>query len=65
MQQLDIQIICAHPPQAKGRVERAIQTLQDRLPKALRLRNISSWKAGNAYLPEFMDDFNQRTQKQP
>ena len=65
MQQLDIQIICAHTPQAKGRVERAIQTLQDRLPKALRLRNISSWDAGNAYLPEFVDDFNQRFAVQP
>ena len=60
MQQLDIQIICAHTPQAKGRVERAIQTLQDRLPKELRLRSISSWETGNAYLPEFMHDFNQR-----
>jgi transposase len=65
MQQLDIQIICAHTPQAKGRVERVIQTLQDRLPKELRLRCISSWKAGNAYLPEFMDDFNRRFAVQP
>jgi transposase len=60
MQVLDIQIICANTPQAKGRVERAIQTLQDRLPKELRLRGISSWEAGNAYLPEFTADFNQR-----
>jgi len=65
MQQLDIQIICAHTPQAKGRVERAIQTLQDRLPKELRLRNLSSWKDGNAYLPIFMEDFNQRFAVQP
>jgi transposase len=33
MQELDIQIICANTPQAKGRVERANQTLQDRCPK--------------------------------
>jgi transposase len=65
MQQLDIQIICAHTPQAKGRVERVIQTLQDRLPKELRLRNIASWKAGNAYLPEFIADFNSRFAVQP
>ena len=65
MQQLDIQIICAHTLQAKGRVERVIQTLQDRLPKELRLRAISSWEAGNAYLPEFIDDFNQRFAVQP
>ena len=60
MQQLDIQIICASTPQAKGRVERANQTLQDRLPKELRLRGICSWEAGNAYLPEFVEDFNRR-----
>jgi len=60
MQELEIQIICANTPQAKGRVERVIQTLQDRLPKELRLRSISSPEAGNAYLPEFITDFNQR-----
>jgi transposase len=65
MQQLDIQIICAHTPQAKGRVERVNQTLQDRLPKELRLRDISSWEEGNAYLPEFMLDFNRRFAVQP
>ena len=60
MQDLDIQIICANSPQAKGRVERANQTLQDRLVKELRLRGISDMQAGNAYLPEFRDDFNRR-----
>jgi transposase len=60
MQELDIQIICANSPQAKGRVERVIQTLQDRLPKEMRLRGISHLTDGNAYLPEFMLDFNQR-----
>ena len=38
MQQLNIDIICANTPAAKGRVERAHQTLQDRLAKELRLR---------------------------
>lgn len=60
MQELDIQIICAHSPQAKGRVERVIQTLQDRLVKELRLRSISTIEAGNAFLPEFRADFNRR-----
>jgi transposase len=60
MQELDIQIICANSPQAKGRVERVNQTLQDRLPKELRLRDISNMTEGNAYLPEFLQDFNQR-----
>jgi transposase len=65
MQELDIQIICANSPQAKGRVERANETLQDRLPKELRLRGISSWEAGNAFLPEYMADFNRRFAAQP
>jgi len=65
MQELDIQIICANTPQAKGRVERVIQTLQDRLPKEMRLCGIASREAGNAYLPEFMQDFNQRFGEQP
>jgi hypothetical protein len=60
MQELDIQIICANSPQAKGRVERVIQTLQDRLPKELRLQGISNMTDGNTYLPEFLEDFNQR-----
>jgi hypothetical protein len=60
MQELDIEIICANSPQAKGRVERVIQTLQDRLPKELRLQGISNRTDGNAYLPEFVQDFNQR-----
>ncbi len=60
MQDLEIEIICANTPQAKGRVERANQTLQDRLVKELRLRGISDMPAGNAYLPEFREDFNRR-----
>ncbi len=65
MQELDIQIICANTPQAKGRVERVIQTLQDRLPKEMRLRKVCSWEAGNAYLPEFLADFNTRFAEEP
>ncbi len=65
MQELDIQIICANTPQAKGRVERANQTLQDRLVKELRLRGISDLDHANAFLPEFREDFNQRFAVQP
>lgn len=60
MKELDIDLICAHSPQAKGRVERANQTLQDRLTKELRLRGISSMAEANAYLPEFMLEYNAR-----
>jgi hypothetical protein len=65
MQELDIQIICANSPQAKGWVERVIQTLQDRLPKEMRLRGIANMLQGNAYLPEFLTDFNQRFAVEP
>ena len=65
MQELEIQIICANTPQAKGRVERVNQTLQDRLVKEMRLRGISNMTDGNAYLPEFMADFNQRFAIEP
>jgi transposase len=65
MQELDIQIICANSPQAKGRVERVIQTLQDRLPKEMRLRGISNMTDGNAYLSQFMTDLNQRFAVEP
>jgi hypothetical protein len=60
MTELDIEIICANSPQAKGRVERANQTLQDRLVKELRLQRIASAERANAYAPEFMADFNRR-----
>jgi transposase len=60
LKELDIELICAHSPQAKGRVERANQTLQDRLTKELRLRSLSSLAAANAYLPEFIAAYNER-----
>jgi transposase len=65
MQSLEIPILCANTPQAKGRVERANQTLQDRLVKEMRLRGINDMQQGNAYLPEFMADFNRRFAAQP
>lgn len=58
--ELNIEILCANSSQAKGRVERANRTLQDRLVKELRLSQISSVEAGNDFLPAFMERFNQR-----
>ena len=65
LRSLQIELICAHSPQAKGRVERANQTLQDRLVKELRLRGISSIEEANAYLPEFMKAYNERFSIEP
>jgi DNA-binding Lrp family transcriptional regulator len=50
--ELDIDIIHAHSPQAKGRVERSNQTHQDRLVKELRLRNISTLAEANKFIAE-------------
>lgn len=62
---LDIEPIHAHSPQAKGRVERANQTLQDRLVKELRLQGVSDIDAANAFLPAFLAAYNARFAKAP
>jgi hypothetical protein len=58
LHELNIEIICANTPQAKGRVERANKTLQDRLVKDLRLQGIGTIEAANRALPAFVADFN-------
>jgi transposase len=55
---LKIEQICATTPQAKGRVERANQTLQDRLVKELRLEGIADMASAQAFLPGFMARYN-------
>ena len=65
LSELNVDILCANTPQAKGRVERAHLTLQDRLVKELRLRGISTPEAGNAYLAEFRADYNERFGREP
>ena len=65
MHSLEIPILCANTPQAKGRVERVNQTLQDRLVKEMRLLGINTMQQGNAYLPEFILEFNARFAVQP
>jgi transposase len=58
--QLGIEVICAHSPQAKGRVERLFQTLQDRMCKAMRLARVQGLQAANAWLPGYIRHHNQR-----
>jgi hypothetical protein len=65
LSELNIEILCANSSQAKGRVERAHHTLQDRLVKELRLAGISTLEAANAFLPTFMADYNIRFAKPP
>ncbi|MBF0359704.1 MAG: ISNCY family transposase [Oligoflexia bacterium] len=60
LQQLDIISILANSPQAKGRIERLWGTLQDRLVSEMRIRNISTIKDANEYLPEFIEYYNKK-----
>jgi hypothetical protein len=61
MQSLGVELILAHSPQAKGRVERRHGVFQDRLVKALRLKKLSTLEAANAFLEaEFLEELNQR-----
>ncbi len=59
-QQLGIELITTSVSQAKGRIERLWGTLQSRLISELRLRGITTIGEANAYLPEFMADYNRR-----
>ena len=65
LKDLDIELICAHSPQAKGRVERANGILQDRLIKEMRLLNISSMEEGNIFLEEYRKKYNEKFAKTP
>ena len=62
---LGIATIQALTPQAKGRVERLFQTLQDRLVKAMRLSGICDIDSANAWLPGYLSEHNARFAGQP
>jgi transposase len=61
--ELDIEIIHANSPQAKGRIERAFRTLQDRLVKELRLNGVKTKEAANMLLEDFIPRYNERFSK--
>ncbi len=65
LDELGIGLIPAYSPQAKGRVERLFQTLQDRLVKALRRAGATNAAQANAVLPAFLRRFNQRFRRSP
>jgi hypothetical protein len=60
VKELDVGHICANSPQAKGRVERANQTHQDRLVKELRLAGINTIEKGNKFLETYWDKHNEK-----
>lgn len=57
---LEIGLICANSPQAKGRVERKNGLFQDRLIKEMRLQRINTMEEGNIFLPKFLREINKR-----
>lgn len=65
MDELGIESITAHSPQAKGRVERAWGVLQDRLVKEMRLSGIGSLDDANQFLPGFIARYNARFAVEP
>jgi transposase-like protein len=66
MNQLGIEPISAHSPQAKGRIERLFKTFQDRLVKELRLRKISTMEEANTFLEkEFLPDYTKKYAVEP
>ena len=60
LSELGIELIHANSPQAKGRIERSFGTLQDRLVKEMRLRNISDIETANSFLKEYLPVFNSK-----
>jgi hypothetical protein len=66
LQELNVEWIAAHSPQAKGRIERAFQTAQDRLVKGLRQMGANDLETANAYLKDvFVPLWNRRFRRQP
>ena len=65
MKELDIGMITAHSPQAKGRIERANGILQDRLVKELREQGINTLEEANVFLPSYLEKYNKRFGKEP
>jgi hypothetical protein len=62
---LGVNSIAAHSPQAKGRIERLWETLQDRLCKEMRLAQIKTLEQANLFLPQFIKEFNATFSRTP
>ena len=58
--ELSVELIHAHSPQAKGRIERLFNTLQDRLVKEMRLEGIGTIEEANAFLVSYLPRYNRR-----
>ena len=65
MKELGVEVIHAHSPQAKGRIERLFKTLQDRLVKEMRLSGISSIEEANEFLNGYLVKHNRKFARIP
>ena len=65
LRELGVELIPAHSPQAKGRIERLFKTFQDRVIKEMRLAGISTLDAANQFLDAYLLRYNQRFTVQP
>lgn len=65
LNELDVKVIFAQSPQAKGRIERTFETLQDRLVKELRLAGVSTLKQANAFLKDYLPKYNAKFAVKP
>ena len=65
LKELGIDVIYAHSPQAKGRVERLFRTFQDRVIKEMRLKGIKSIKEANKFLKHYLPIYNRRFSVEP
>lgn len=63
--ELGVELLAAHSPQAKGRVERLFKTVQDRLVKELRLAGIATIQAANRFVEAWLPSYNRRFAVQP
>lgn len=60
LSELGVELIAAHSPQAKGRVERLFQTVQDRLIKEMRLARVATLEEANHFLEQYLPRYNWR-----
>ena len=65
LKELNVTVIHAHSPAAKGRVERLFRTLQDRLVKEFRLCNVKTIKEANECLEKYLPIFNKKFNVEP
>lgn len=65
LNELGVKVIFARSPQAKGRIERSFETLQDRLAKELRLAKVSNLETANAFLRNYLPVHNARFAVRP